>query len=337
MHIQDYFNANKTSADSFAVFDAMAPIVTSKQCFDDLLIPKDHVSRSLSDTYYYNENKLLRTHTSAHQTALIGAGHQRFLAVGDCYRRDEIDSSHYPVFHQMEGVKLFDADTTEEEIMADLKLTLEGLARHLFGEQKQEWVDAYFPFTHPSVELEIFFNEDWLEVLGCGVVQPQVIANAVTDHTPFDAEHINAGKKGWAFGLGLERLAMVLFNIPDIRLFWTQDKRFTKQFSAQKAISEMQFKPFSKYPPVFKDVSFWVTEADFQENDLSEVVREVAGDIAEECKLVDKFTNKEGRTSLCYRVSFRSMERNLTDVEVNELYFQLRDQAANVPGIEELR
>merc|ERR1719337_799620 len=107
-------------------------------------------------------------------------------------------------------------------IAADLKKTLEGLCDHLFGPVEKRWIDEYFPFTEPSFELEIFYNGDWMEVLGCGVIHHDVLRTA-----GLDPEKVH----GWAFGLGLERLAMVLFSIPDIRLFWSQDPRFIEQFA----------------------------------------------------------------------------------------------------------
>lgn len=106
------------------------------------------------------------------------------------------------------------------------------------------WNSDYFPFTEPSFELEIFFNNKWLEVLGCGVIHQQVMRNSNRPE-----------KYGWAFGLGLERLAMVLFSIPDIRLFWSQDERFIRQFQAGQMI---KFKSFSKYPPATRDISYWL-------------------------------------------------------------------------------
>merc|ERR1712032_353376 len=108
-----------------------------------------------------------------------------------------------------------------EYVERDLKQTLEGLAKHLFGDVECRWVEAYFPFTDPSIELEIFFNNEWLEVLGCGVMQQKILDG-----------NYGEGKKAWAFGLGIERLAMILFDIPDIRLFWSGDERFLKQFKA---------------------------------------------------------------------------------------------------------
>lgn len=178
---------------------------------------------------------------------------------GDVYRRDAIDATHYPVFHQMEGVRVFGPDATTEQVVADLKAKLEGLARLLFGDVEMRWIDAYFPFTEPSLELEVFFNGQWLEVLGCGVMQQQILDG-----------NGQPGKKAWAFGLGLERLAMILFGIPDIRLFWSDDERFTKQFKAGDI--KTKFAPFSKFPPCYKDVSMWIGDS-FTENNMCEIVR----------------------------------------------------------------
>ncbi|KAK3136691.1 hypothetical protein QOZ80_5BG0441050 [Eleusine coracana subsp. coracana] len=314
--IYDYFDKN--FAGQFYKFDDLCPLVSVKQNFDDVLVPADHVSRSYNDTYYVDGQTVLRCHTSAHQAELLRDGHTHFLVTGDVYRRDSIDSTHYPVFHQMEGFRVFSPDDWSGSGMdgtayaaADLKKTLEGLARHLFGAVEMRWVDTYFPFTNPSFELEIYFQDDWLEVLGCGVTEQEILKrNGRTDHV------------AWAFGLGLERLAMVLFDIPDIRLFWSNDKRFTSQFSEGKL--GVKFKPFSKFPPCYKDMSFWIND-EFTENNLCEVVRGIAGDLVEEVKLIDNFTNKKGMTSHCYRIAYRSMERSLTDEEINDLQWNVRE------------
>ena len=197
-------------------------------------------------------------------------------------RRDEIDSSHYPVFHQMEGVRMFsDEDfdeaglTTTEQKMKfvedDLKNGLEGMVKELFGDVEMRWGEDYFPFTDPSYELEIYFNNEWLEVLGCGVVHKDIVKAVGRRDQP-----------GWAFGLGLERLAMILFSIPDIRLFWTSDERFHSQFESGKIVS---FQPYSKYPPCLKDISFWTSregeQSTFHQNEMFEIVRDVAGDLVE--------------------------------------------------------
>jgi len=342
--IENYFNSLDSDM-KFDVVDSLDPLVDAQRCFDDLLIPTDHPGRKPSDTYYVTRDggrevssaadTLLRTHTSAHQSTLMREGREAFLCTGDVYRRDEIDATHFPVFHQMEGVKLFDpalvgdpTTMTREEwlaspgcelIAADLKKTLEGMCDELFGPVEKRWIDEYFPFTEPSFELEIFYNGDWMEVLGCGVIHSGVLDNVG-----------KADRRGWAFGLGLERLAMVLFSIPDIRLFWSADKRFTKQFKEGQITT---FKPYSKYPPCFKDISFWLPD-DFEPNDFFEIGREVCGELVENMSLVDEFTNpKKGKTSHCYRITYRSMDRSLTDEEVNEMQNKLRERATDL-GVE---
>lgn len=322
----------KTQIPEMKFYDQEVPIVSTKNCFDDLRVEPDHPSRSPSDTYYVNADTVMRTHTSAHQTTFMANYPETtaFLCAGDVYRRDEIDASHYPVFHQCEGVRLYDASTvTQDEIKADLKKTLEGLAAHLFqlkvGEKTMKWLDEYFPFTEPSFELEIFYNEDWMEVLGCGVIHPDVIRNA-----GLDPEKV----QGWAFGLGLERLAMVLFDIPDIRLFWSEDPRFSEQFSAESFKQKIKFNPFSKYPPVQKDISMWIPE-DFQDNDFFEVVRDQGGDQVEKVDLMDEFTNpKTGRKSKMFRVTWRDMSQTLTNEYVNAKHQIVLDRIVAEMGVE---
>lgn len=151
--IEQYF---LTLDSKFEIFDSLDPVVTCTACFDDLNIPPGHPARKPSDTYYLSESTLLRTHTSAHQSELLRRGHERFLCTGDVYRRDEIDASHYPAFHQMEGVRLMDtsdmpAALPREEWLAseacartgsDLKCALEGLVDSLFGPVEKRWVEV---------------------------------------------------------------------------------------------------------------------------------------------------------------------------------------------------
>merc|ERR1712012_385848 len=282
--------------------DREVPVVGTKQCFDDLRVPPEHPSRAPSDTYYVNAETVLRTHTSARQCQYMSQYPEitSFLCAGDVYRRDEIDASHYPVFHQCEGARLFPtSEMSVDDVKEDLKKTLEGLAAHLFqlktDESTMRWLDEYFPFTEPSLELEIFYQDDWLEVLGCGVIHHDVLRNAGLDPSKVH---------GWAFGLGLERLAMVLFGIPDIRLFWSDDERFHSQFSEASFASKTRFKPFSKYPPVLKDISMWIP-GDFVDNDLFEMIRDEGGDQVEKVDLCDEFTHpKTNRTSKMFRVTW---------------------------------
>ncbi|KAM3577627.1 hypothetical protein VYU27_000503 [Nannochloropsis oceanica] len=329
--IEGYFRERAaTTGVAVEIVDNFFPVVSIVNNFDDLLIPPDHVSRSPIDTYYVDDQQVLRTHTSAHQSTMLGKGYEAFLVTGDVYRRDEIDRTHYPVFHQMEGVRVFpgllEKSGSREEgvkmVEKDLKDALEGMVMALFGDVERRWVDTYFPFTDPSFELEIFYNDEWLEVLGCGVMQQEIVRKAGKGET-----------LGWAFGLGLERLAMVLFQIPDIRLFWSTDKRFTDQFSAGKI---SKFSPFSKYPPCYKDVSFWVDPvAGFNNNDFFEIVRGVGGDLVESVVLVDEFVHpKTGRGSKCFRVNYRSMERSLTNDEIDVLQEEVRKQMAEALKVE---
>ena len=319
----------------FTKHDSRHPVVTAAANFDEVLVPSDHVSRSPNDTYYVSAETVLRCHTSAHQAEILREGaSSAFLVTGDVYRRDSIDATHYPVFHQMEGVRVYSAEEwgnadPTEFCVAELKATLEGLARRLFGENIEcRWVEAYFPFTEPSLELEIFFNGKWLEVLGCGVMQQQILE---ANYAPASAGMNGSGAsspshRAWAFGLGLERLAMVLFDIPDIRLFWSGDERFLRQF--KQGDLSARFKAYSKYPPCYKDVAFWLSP-EFSENNLCELVRGIGGDLVEEVSRVDEFTHpKTGRTSHCYRISYRSMERSLTDEEINALQERVRDGVA---------
>ncbi|XP_042841742.1 phenylalanine--tRNA ligase, mitochondrial isoform X5 [Panthera tigris] len=325
----------------FSVYDDLSPVVTTWQNFDSLLIPADHPSRKKGDNYYVNGTHMLRAHTSAHQWDLLRAGLDAFLVVGDVYRRDQIDSQHYPVFHQLEGVRLFskhelftgikdgeslqlfeqssrsaykqETHTMEATKLVefDLKQTLTRLVTHLFGDGLDiRWVDCYFPFTHPSFEMEINFHGEWLEVLGCGVMEQQLVNSAANTERcggkcrasegrsaysqswPLLAADILAGAQdqiGWAFGLGLERLAMILYDIPDIRLFWSEDERFLKQFRVSDINQKVKFQPLSKYPAVINDISFWLPSENYTENDFYDLVRTIGGDLVEKVELIDKF------------------------------------------------
>jgi phenylalanyl-tRNA synthetase alpha chain len=257
---------------------------------------------------------------TAHDTELLHRKHRAFISCGDVYRRDTVDRTHYPVFHQVDGVRLFEQEESSEHVISDLKDSLEGLAGRLFGSGADiRWVGGDFPFTTPSFELEVLWGGEWLEVLGCGELR-----RGVLEHGGIK----NGATRGWAFGLGLERLAMVRFGIPDIRLFWSQDPRFVKQFQSGNLTTS--FQPYSNFPPVHKDVSFWVegdsatgTRLPFHENDVHECARDVGGDLIEQVECIDIFS-KDGRTSRCYRITFRSMDKNLTHGEINELYHEIR-------------
>lgn len=194
--IEQYFTEARPEL-NLRRFDKMHPLVTTAQNFDSLLFPDNHPGRSLRDTFYVDREHVLRTHTSAHQLQLLSSGEQGFLVSGPCFRRDEIDERHYPIFHQMEGVYLLPLDAaqrdsmclinsepTERLVVEHLKSTLEGLVRFLFassGESLQfRWVEGQFPFTRPSLELEIYYKNNWLEVLGWSVIS-ESLASTFSD------------------------------------------------------------------------------------------------------------------------------------------------------------
>ena len=146
--IEDYFDET-FGKDTFTSFDDLYPVVTTFANFDSVLVPPDHVSRSANDTYYVDAENVLRCHTSAHQLEMLKDGATKFLVTGDVYRRDSIDATHFPVFHQMEGVRVFEKDEWESKGVEavdlardELRTTLEGLARHLFGDVEMRWVVA---------------------------------------------------------------------------------------------------------------------------------------------------------------------------------------------------
>ncbi|XDB63133.1 hypothetical protein AB1E18_016468 [Capra hircus] len=339
----------------FSVYDDLSPVVTTWQNFDSLLIPADHPSRKKGDNYYLNATHMLRAHTSAHQWDLLRAGLDAFLVVGDVYRRDQIDAQHYPVFHQLEAVRLFsrhqlfagikdgenlqlfeqssrsahkqETHTLEATKLVefDLKQTLTRLMTHIFGDGLDiRWVDCYFPFTHPSFEMEINFHGEWLEVLGCGVMEQQLVNSAGAQD-----------RIGWAFGLGLERVAMILYDIPDIRLFWSEDERFLKQFRVQDINQKVTFQPLSKYPAVINDISFWLPRENYTENDFYDLVRTIGGDLVEKVDLIDKFEHpKTHRTSHCYRITYRHMERTLSQKEVGGIHHAVQEAAVQQLGVE---
>ena len=207
-------------------------IETEWHCFDALNTPPDHPARNESDTFYFDDGRLLRTHTSTVQIRTMEATPPpvRIIAPGAAFRRDEIDATHLSHFNQVEGLYV---DT--EVSLADLKGTLEYLLRSIFGENTPvRFRPHFFPFTEPSFEIDILLEAKgkaakWIEIAGCGMVDPDVFneVNKARGDDAYDPDKIS----GFAFGLGLERLAMILWGISDIRLLIENDIRFLKQFS----------------------------------------------------------------------------------------------------------
>ncbi len=201
-------------------------------CFDALNTPPDHPARAEQDTFYLSDGRLLRTHTSTVQIRTMESAPPpiRVIAPGAAFRRDEVDATHSAQFHQIEGLYV-----DEDVSVADLKGTLEFFMHELFGADAEVRLRPhYFPFTEPSFEIDVKSKtlkggEKWIEVCGCGMVHPAVFeaVNQARDDKAYDPEKWS----GFAFGLGMDRLAMVLFDIPDIRLFTQNDLRFLRQFA----------------------------------------------------------------------------------------------------------
>ena len=201
-------------------------------CFDALNTPPEHPARTEQDTFYLADGRLLRTHTSTVQIRTMESVPPpiRVIAPGAAYRNEELNATHSPQFHQIEGLYV-----DENVGVADLKGELEFFMRELFGaETEVEFRPHFFPFTEPSLEVYVRSKalkggEQWIEVAGCGIVHPAVFesVNKARGDDAYDPQRWS----GYAFGLGMDRLAMILFDIPDIRLFAQNDLRFLKQFA----------------------------------------------------------------------------------------------------------
>ncbi|HYE33085.1 MAG TPA: phenylalanine--tRNA ligase subunit alpha [Methylomirabilota bacterium] len=200
-------------------------IEDEKHCFDALNTPADHPARDSQDTFYLPGGSLLRTHTSSVQIRVMEKQQPpiRIIVPGRVYRRDNADATHNPTFHQIEGLYV-DKGVT----VGDLKGTVEYVFRQLLGNDvKIRFRPHYFSYTEPSFEIDFSsplvkkMGKDWLELAGCGMVHPQVFENVGYDSKQWS---------GWAFGFGIERIAMIRYEINDIRLFYANDSRFLKQF-----------------------------------------------------------------------------------------------------------
>ncbi len=207
-------------------------IETEYHCFDALNTPEDHPARNEKDTFYFDSGKLLRTHTSSVQIRTMEKTTPpvRIIAPGSAYRRDEIDATHLSVFNQLEGLYV-DTDVK----LGDLKGTLEYFLRSMFGDETEvRFRPHFFPFTEPSFEIDIKLHAKgqepkWMEIAGCGMVDPAVFESICKTRGDdvFSPDKVT----GFAFGMGIDRLAMIKWGIKDIRLLIENDMRFLKQFA----------------------------------------------------------------------------------------------------------
>ncbi len=291
-------------------------IVPADVSFDLFDFALDHPARSRSDTYYVDDNHILRPHDTVmwyyytqlpEVKARIARG-EKFGVVcyGKVYRKDEIDRNHMNVFHQFGGWYLTPS-TTAPLTLEDLKKALSDIVKGLFGDDaKYRFLDDAFPYTDPSLQVEVEVGGRWIEVLGGGMTKQSVFKK-------FGVEGYNA----WAFGFGLERLAIISMKLPDIRLLWSEDQRVKQQLKLGNAYKEV-----SKYPSIIRDISF-VVDVSFFPNDYFDLIRDLGGDLVEEVSLLDKYENADkfgaGKVSYTYRIVYRSNERTLTNEEINPI------------------
>lgn len=321
------------AAPSFAGFDIIEipEIVPASISFDLFDFPADHPSRSKSDTYYVDEENILRTHDTVFwyyylnhpeikeriaQGEAMGA-----LCYGKVYRKDEIDSRHMNIFHQFGGWYI--APDTQELNPEDLKTALGDIVRTVFGPEQVFRINVdNFPYTDPSFEVEVNVKGtaaegpakgEWLEILGSGMPKKSVFKKMGVE-----------GYHGWAFGFGIERLAIISMSLPDIRLLWSTDPRVKAQLKLGQTYKEV-----SKFPPVVRDISFVVPKS-FIPNDYFDLIREVGGEMVENVELLDKYENDEkfgtDKMSYTYRVTYRHLEKTLTNEEVNAVHAELEER-----------
>lgn len=223
--IEDFFVAQ-----SYSVYYGNQ-IETDYYNFERMNLAKNHPARDMQDSFYISEDLLLRTHTSAMQARIMEQhdfkkGPLKMISPGIVYRRDDDDKTHSHQFNQIEGLVV-----GKNISMADLRGTLESLAKYLFGDQRSIRLrPSFFPFTEPSIEVDVDYQDNgkqknrWIEILGAGMVHPNVLKMSGIDPNKYS---------GFAFGLGPDRIAMLKYGIDDIRNFYLNDQRFLKQFSTE--------------------------------------------------------------------------------------------------------
>jgi phenylalanyl-tRNA synthetase alpha chain len=322
------------AAPAFRGFDIVEipEIVPTSLSFDLFDFPADHPARSKSDTYYADEENILRTHGTVFwyyylnhpeiKARLERGEAMGAFSYGKVYRKDEIDSRHMNIFHQFDG--WFIAPESMGIGEKELKEALGEVIKTAFGPEQVFRINPdNFPYTDPSFEVEVNVKGtaaegpakgEWLEVVGSGCPKPTV----------FEKLGGLKGYTGWAFGFGVERLAIISMSLPDIRLLWSEDSRVKEQLKLGSTYREV-----SKFPPVVRDISFIVPKS-FTPNDYFDLIREVGGEMVENVALIDKYENDEkfgaDKMSYTYRVTYRHLERTLTNEEVNAVHARLEER-----------
>src|SRR3989339_1120770 len=319
-------------------------IVSIQDDFDLLNTPQDHPSRRETDTYYVTDKDILRTQMTVMwpyylrnpevPRKLETQGHIEALAPGIVFRKDEIDKKHFPAFHQIDFLYI----CRKEQKIIPLKelqdVQADGV-KIIFGKDIEfRFLVDSFPFTDPSTQIEIKLGESWIEVAGSGLVHTQCLKNFGLDPEVYN---------GWAGTFGIDRLAMIKMEIPDIRILWSDDPRITSQF---KDINS-KYKEVSKYPETARDISF-IIDKNINLNNYYEIVRDFVPmtkssrildgkavgtenfvPIIEEVKLLDEYEDEEkfgkDKKSYTFRIVYRSPERTLTNEEINKIQGQIRE------------
>jgi len=313
----------------FAVIE-IPEIVPASISFDLFDFPADHPVRSKSDTYYVDDANILRTHNTVSwyyffnhpevKEKMARGESMGVLCHGKVYRKDEIDSRHMNIFHQIDGWYLAPKGKINAE---DLKVALGEIVKTVFGPEQVFRINPdNFPYTDPSFEVEVNVKGtaaegpakgEWLEILGSGMTKESVLKKLGVE-----------GYDSWAFGFGIERLAIISMQLPDIRLLWSNDERVKKQMVLGHKYLEV-----SKFPPVVRDISFIVPKS-FIPNDYFDLIREVGGEMVENVELIDKYENAakfgEDKLSYTYRVTYRHLEKTLTNEEVNTIHAKLEER-----------
>ncbi len=312
-------------------------IVPADISFDLFDFPADHPARSASDTYYADDKNILRTHDTVFwyyylnhpgvKERIARGESMGAICYGKVYRKDEIDSRHMNIFHQLGAWYI--APDSEKVDPEDLKRALGDIVHAVFGpDMKFRVNNDTFPYTDPSFEVEVNVagtaaegpaKGEWLEVLGSGMPKASVLAKMGVE-----------GYHGWAFGFGIERLAIISMQLPDIRLLWSEDPRVKAQL-----VLGTPYKEVSKYPAVIRDISF-IVKNDFVPNNYFDLVRDIGGDLVEQVELIDKYENEAklgaGNVSYAYRITYRSLTRTLTSDEVNGIHQKLADASTSTFG-----
>ncbi len=312
----------------FAGFDLIdiPKIVSVEDNFNLLNTPKDHPSRRETDTYYVTDKDILRTQMTVMWPyyfrdkdvleRLKKDGQVAALSSGIVFRKDEIDKKHFPAFHQIDFLYICRKDK-QIVTQKDLEEVQSDAVKIIFGKDVEFrfLVDA-FPFTDPSVQVEIKFGENWIEITGAGIVHTECLKNFGLDPEIYN---------GWAGTFGIDRLAMIKMGIPDIRVLWSDDPRIASQF---KDINS-KYKEVSKYPAVERDISF-IIDKSINLNNYYELVRDEAENLIEEVKLVDQYENDEkfgaGKKSYTFHIVYRSLEKTLTNEEVNVIHDKITEK-----------